>query len=96
MLRLIITEEAELDLADIAVYTEEKWGVAQQAKYLQRLEERIFHLGENPSLGKNRDDIKQGYVSYSEGKHVIFYVYDDSNLTVLSVLHERMDFERHL
>ena len=96
MLQVLITEEAERDLLEIAEYTEAHWGVKQRDWYNKRLEQRIFYLAENPTHGKLRDEIKPGYFSYTEGKHAIFYLCDSQNLTVISSLHERMDFARHL
>lgn len=96
MLKLIITKEAENDLVEIAEYTETQWGIKQQDKYKKELEDRIFYLVENPTHGKKRDEIKSGYLSYSEGKHHIFYFFDEKIITIIGILHERMDFEKHL
>ena len=96
MLELIITETAKQNFVDIAEYTIQKWGVEQEEKYTQQLLDRCRWLTENPELGKDRGEIEKGDFSYHEGKHQIFYIYNDKLLTVLAVLHESMDFKNHL
>ena len=96
MLELIITETAKQDLADIAEYTIRKWGIDQEIVYIQQLLDRFVWLTENPHLGTARPEITKVDFSYHEGKHQIFYIYDDTALTVLAVLHQSMGFHRHL
>lgn len=91
-----VTPKAERDLLAIGQYTLEKWGVRQRDIYLQNLVNRFTWLCEHPNLGANRDDIKQGYLSYHEGKHLIFYVVSDEFIDIIGVLHERMDFQSAL
>ena len=96
MLRLNIASRAYQDLIDIGEYTERQWGYEQRAKYLRQLLDRIKWLAENPHLGKPRPEIAAGDFSYREGKHqIFFYFYDDRQITIIGVLHERMDFESH-
>ena len=96
MLTLIVTEEAEQNLIGIGEYTELEWGVLQRKEYLRNIVDRLNWLAENPNHGKQRWEIKQGYFSYPEGKHHIFYLFDKKTITIIGVLHERMDFERYL
>jgi toxin ParE1/3/4 len=96
MLKLRITTQANQDLLDIGEYTEREWGNEQREKYIKQLFDRINWLSRNPQLGKPRPEIKEGDYSFSEGKHLIFYFFDDEKLTVIAILHERMDFVRHL
>ncbi len=96
MLNLIIAEDVELDLIDIGNHTESRWGIEQREKYIAGLVDRFYWLIENPNDGKKQNEIKEGYYSYHQGRHEIFYTFDQIELTVLAVLHERMDFKRHL
>ncbi len=47
-------------------------------------------------MGRERPEIKPGYRSIAEGKHVIFYRVGDSGIEILRILHERMDIEHRL
>ena len=69
-----LTPDALDDMRDIARYTERQWGRGQRNKYLINLNQCFERLAENPKLAKLRDDIKHGYRSYPQGKHVIFFV----------------------
>jgi toxin ParE1/3/4 len=96
MLNIKITDSAKLDLVEIGQYTENRWGGKQRDKYLSDIDGCLYSLAEEPELGRERSDLRKGCYSYSVGKHVIFYANDFEALYVLAVLHERMDFERHL
>ena len=91
-----VTEKANRDLIKIGHYTEQAWGRAQRKKYLKSIVARFGWIAKNPLLGKTRDDIKSGYRSYQEGKHVVFYIIDGDAVHIIGVLHENMDSGRHL
>lgn len=96
MLELEIALDAENDLIEIGAYTESRWGTDQRGRYIMVLVDRFNWLLENPTHGKNRDVIKKGYYSFHQEKHEIFYTFSTTKLTILAVLHERMDYKRHL
>jgi len=83
-------------LLETGRHTEYRWGEKQRDKYLGDNDSCLYALAEEPGLGRDRSELRGGYYSYSAGKHVIFYAYDTEALYVLAVLHERMDFEKHL
>ena len=45
------------------------------ATYLRQIDVHMCWLGENPGLGRPRDEVRPGFRSWREGEHVIFYVY---------------------
>lgn len=96
MHRYRIRQSAREDLKSIARYTEREWGVEQRNIYLRQLANRFDWLAQTPTLGKQRDDIKEGYMCYPEGRHVIFYVIRNDSIEIVGVLHEQMDIMRHL
>ncbi|MBX2869088.1 MAG: type II toxin-antitoxin system RelE/ParE family toxin [Acidiferrobacterales bacterium] len=96
MLQIKITDSAKLDLVEVGQYTEHRWGERQRDKYLGDIDACLISLAEEPNLGRGRSELRTGCFSYSVGKHVIFFTHDSETLYVLAVLHERMDFERHL
>ena len=69
-----VTPRAASDLRDIARYTLRTWGRKQRDAYLREMDKRFAVLAENPTLGKPRPDIREGYRSYPQGSHVIFYL----------------------
>ena len=96
MLKLRVTKKAWRDLVAIGRYTKEEWGIVQRDQYLKELDARFMWLLKNPTVGKERSEIKEGYRSFKQGSHVIFYLHDEKHLDIIGILHEHMDFERHL
>ena len=90
--RYTIRALAQTDLE----YTCKEWGASQADRYLQLLISRFDRLAENPSLGKQRDDIKSGYFCFPEGRHLIFYTIQKSKIDTIGIPHQRMDVIEHL
>ena len=88
-----LTPRALADLDAIASYTLERWGEAQVEAYLRALSNRFEWLAENPQLGKPRDDVAKGYRCYLQGRHLIFYIFDDSSVDIIGLPHRSMDIE---
>ena len=51
---------------------------------------------QSPHIGRERPEIKSGYRSLAEGKHVIFYRVGDGGIDILRILHGRMDIEHRM
>jgi toxin ParE1/3/4 len=47
-------------------------------------------------LIRNRDDLRLGLQMATSGRHCIFFEADKSRVLVVRVLHDRMDYGRHL
>ena len=41
-------------------------------------------------------DVRNGYLKYAVGKHIVFFVRVGDGVAVIRVLHQQMDTERHL
>ncbi len=86
-----ITPRAQDDLKKIGRYTEHQWGKQQRNTYLKALEKRFNWLAENPKLGKHRPDIADGYYSFPQGGHVVFYLIREKGIDIIGVPHKEMD-----
>jgi toxin ParE1/3/4 len=42
-------------------------------------------------LGKHRTDISEGYYSFPEGQHVVFYLIGSSSIDIIGISHKAMD-----
>jgi toxin ParE1/3/4 len=40
--------------------------------------------------------VRRGYRQYPSGSHVLFYRFTADGIDVVRILHERMDYERHI
>lgn len=94
-MKYYVSPAAALDLDNIWLYGLEQWGLKQADHYQEKIIEMLIFLVENPTFGKNRDEINQGYTSYSVGSHVLFFSLEQEEIRVLRVLHKSMDFEQH-
>lgn len=86
-----VTPRARDDLKNIGRYTEQKWGKLQRNKYLKQLESRFEWLAENPMLDKSRTDIEEGFYSYPQAEHIVFYRYRLEVIEIIGMLHQEMD-----
>jgi toxin ParE1/3/4 len=53
-------------------------------------------LAEFPDLGRNARDIRLGGGKIEVASHSAFYRKTENGVLIVRVLHQRMDFERHL
>lgn len=90
-----IRKLAENDLEQIWLYSFHEWGLEQADRYIRLMIFRFSWLAKNPQLGKRRDDIKSGYYSFPEGRHVIFYTITKSGIDIIGIPHQRMDIISH-
>ena len=86
-----ITPRAKEDLKAIGRYTLKTWGKAQRDTYLHAMEERFAWLAQRPDLGRHRPEVREGYYSYPQGSHVVFYLIRESGIDIIGVPHQRMD-----
>ncbi len=97
MAQFRLTLQAEGDFDGIGAYTLENWGQDQAIQYLTKLDETFAALAQSLALGIDRSDIHPNLLSHHCNRHVIFFRRDEKgNVEVLRILHERMDFTRHL
>lgn len=96
MKRYILSPEAKTDIANIRKYTIRQWGKAQTDKYTLQLRGRMRWLADNPMLGQSKGEVKEGYRSFNEGSHIIFYRVVGSAIEIIGILHQNMDTEQNL
>jgi len=94
--RYRIRQLAAADLERIWLYSFQQWGAEQADHYLRALFDRFAWLAEHPKLGKARDDIKPGYFYFPEGRHLIFYMVNDTGIEIIGVPHQSMDVISHV
>ena len=87
---------ARADLEDIWRYSFETWSLEQAEQYIGRLVRAFEALADGSKLGRPAGHIREGYSSLSVGSHLVFYRTTPAEIEVVRVLHQRMDFKRHL
>jgi toxin ParE1/3/4 len=94
--RYVLSRRAQSDLNQIWDYTETRWGIDQAEIYLRQLWQHIKIIAARPTSGRACPEVRAGYYKYRSGSHFLFYRITGDGVDVVRILHERMDFERHL
>jgi toxin ParE1/3/4 len=94
--RLDFTEIARADLKSIRRYSEKLWGPDRTVQYMAGLRDTMKGLVTGTVVSRNRDDLRLGLQMAASGRHRVFFEADHSRILVVRVLHDRMDYPRHL
>lgn len=97
MANYVLSEKAKSDLLEIADYIQKRWSDIQAERYIRMLLSEFSSLADKPLAGRCYNHCRLGLRGLSCGKHVIMYrVLSRSKVLIVRVLHEMMDFHRHL
>ena len=93
-----ISQEAQLDLENIWLYTYENWSIEQADRYLNLIMDEAEYLAKNPESGTDYGKIRKGYFRSQVKSHFIFYKinHKKEEIEIIRILHERMDIESWL
>ncbi len=91
-----LTGIAKQDLREIGRYTEQAWGAGQAKKYLRTLEMALETLSAIPKAGRPRNEIAAEVRSFEIGRHIAYYKERDGGITVVRILHPRMEPGRRI
>lgn len=85
-----LSSKAVADLDDIYQYTILNFGLEQAQAYLRGLHKRFQHLADNPTFGRNADQLAPNLRRYEYQSHVVFYIPAEQGVLIVRVLHGRM------
>jgi toxin ParE1/3/4 len=94
--RLAFTEIARADLAAIRRYSLRTWGPHQTSRYMDALRDAMKGLAQGSVASRPRSDLRPAIMMATSGRHSIFFEADESRILVVRVLHDSMDYQRHL
>lgn len=94
MKHVIILRRARDELEAIYDYTAGHWGLTQAAAYNRTLRERIEGLAAGRTASRTAEEVGPGLRRALAGSHVVFFREDATAVTVVRVLHQRMDVGR--
>lgn len=72
MTQYILSPNAQKSLRNIKVYSLEKFGEEQTITYLKIIEKKLQTIVESPDIGRKREEIKKGYLSFWQD-HMSFF-----------------------
>lgn len=95
---LKITPKANEDFKDILHNTLSEYGELQMQKYADKIWNSFQSIKSQPFLGKQALINGKGHFIHFIGKHTIFYDVniDESSITIFRILHQKMNFIKHL
>jgi len=93
---VVLTDEAQRDLRGIAARGRDDWGVEAAARHHAAILRQLELLGSFPLLGRIADDLAGGVREIGVPPHRAYYRVETDVISVLRILHERMDAPRHM
>ena len=96
MTQYILSPNAQKSLGNIKTYSLEEFGEEQTITYLKLIEKKLQMISESPDIGRSREEIKKGYLSFLAGSHVIFYRKSKNHIDIIDILHQSMEPYRDL
>lgn len=98
MAEFILSERSQKDLRDIVNYTVKAWSETQAVIYYNGLLDTCEFIAErNGTVGRPYDEIRPGLYGYHTARHIIFYrILSKDKIRIVRILHDQMDFPRHL
>jgi toxin ParE1/3/4 len=93
---LFLTRQARQDIKEIGRFTQQRWGNDQRRRYLMLFSVTFEKLTQQSILGKPRNELKHGLLSYVCESHVIYFRRTACGVEILRILHQRMDACAHL
>jgi len=89
-----LTRRARRDVIDIWRYIAADNEPAAD-RFIGLLMHHFRLLGDVPSAGRSRDEIRPGYRSFPVGEYVIFYRAREPGVHIMHVIHGRRDLKRY-
>lgn len=98
MAKIRLSRKAIADLDGIWDYTAQTWSEDQAVIYYRQIYSAIQRLNSLPVfLERAYDVVKSGLFGFKVGHHIVFYKKgNDGSISVDRILHEKMDYQRHL
>lgn len=98
MNNFFLSKKSTEDLADIWMYTYYRWSEKQADAYFEMILNSCKAIAKFPKLyGKNYDYVRDGLRGFKSNKHIIFYeITSELDIEIIRILHESMDYQRHL
>jgi len=94
--RFKLSVKARVAIKKIFRYSFQQFGESQALKYKTSLDECFQLLANNPNLGRECNDIREGYYKHEHGSHIIFYTQRSNDIFISTIIHDRMDIKNIL
>lgn len=92
----VLSNKADEDLTDIYLYSHRTFGEARADAYFLSLRDCLQVLADRPDMGRPAAGLQPGLLWHQHVRHVVFYLKEPTGIFVVRVLHDAMDFPRHV
>lgn len=103
MARVVRSPRAKQDIADVLRYTKDRWGQGQARKYRELIRAALKAIAADPECGTQRFTVRPDVWGYhikqpdQNARHIVFYrIARSGTVEIVRLLHDSMDFGRHL
>ena len=91
-----LSNESETDIAYIYEYGIERFGIIQAQEYLIGMHNLFQSLTKNPNIGRDASEFSPSLIRFNYKSHMVFYLKNDSDISIVRVLHQSMDHPKYL
>lgn len=91
-----LTTRAIFDLSEMADFTIQSFSIEQARLYRDGFNNCFEVLAENPQLGRRATELMPNLRRYDHQSHVVFYIPRDTDIFIVRILHQRLDFKQYL
>ena len=84
------------DLEEIGRFSIDTFGLTKAKVYVGRIEKVVFDVAAGRRRGRPADALGRGLMKISAGSHFVFFREAENEITVVRVLHSRMNLPDHL
>ncbi len=84
------------EIKKIFRYSFQQLGENQAVKYKASLDKCFQLLVDNPNMGRECSDIREGHFRHEHESHIIFYTQRSNDLFITTIFHDRMDIKNIL
>lgn len=84
------------DIESIYLYSSHEFGIKRTEDYILAIDSSLQHLADDPLISRKCDYIRSDLRAFNVGSHIVFFKTTDYGIAVIRVLHQSMDFNKHL
>ncbi|MDW8844972.1 type II toxin-antitoxin system RelE/ParE family toxin [Erwinia sp. MMLR14_017] len=89
MARATLSEEAELDLAEIREYSIGQFSRVMAKEYLSNMRQTMKRLADHPAIGEDKsDELWPGVRCFPYMSHDIYFIEVKEGISVIGIIHQ--------
>ncbi|RRI03156.1 type II toxin-antitoxin system RelE/ParE family toxin [Mesorhizobium tamadayense] len=73
-----------------------QWGAEWAEAYIRSIHSTITLIDQFPAIARNASDVRPGLLKYAVGSHVLYLRTTEQSIDIVRILHQQMDYPRHL